>query len=75
MDNPRRPPTYSFFVTKEQCDLLLRALDSMEETHKFKTVTEVMHRTYLEIRQKLVNIRDAIKRLMVREQPIQKEKS
>lgn len=56
MDNgPRRHPTYSFFVTKEQAELLI---ESVKQALLVIPTSEPM----LDVKRRLINLRDAIKR-------------
>jgi len=62
MDNvPRRHPTYSFFLTKEQVELLLKALGTMECAES-QAEAQVRVEIKRELRQKLINLQGAIKR-------------
>lgn len=63
IDNgPRRHPTFSFFVTKEQGDMLLEALNALEKEYQTRTVTDELRNRYNDLRRRIVNMRDAIKR-------------
>lgn len=61
-NDPKRPDTYSFFVTKDQSDILRDALDALEREYQTRTVTEALHLAFKDLRRRIINLRDAIKR-------------
>ena len=64
MDNgPRRPPTFSFFATKEQVQILIDALDGTAINSLLPAAEyEAKIAEKKDIRRRLINLKDAIKR-------------
>jgi hypothetical protein len=64
---PRRNNTFSFFVTKEQANMMRDALDSLENDYQSRTVTDEIRARYTDLRRKVINLIDAIRRRETKE--------
>jgi hypothetical protein len=64
---PKRPQTYNVFLSRDHIDLILKALDSLDREYVNKTVTDVIRAAYVDLRRRVVTLRDAIKRREVKE--------
>lgn len=61
--SPKRHPTFSLFLTKEQVDIAMRALDGTGvDTALPSAEYQAMFLAKRDLRQKLVNLKIAIKR-------------